>query len=236
VPRDERIIWHQDVSPADWIGPRLHDFWVDTGSVVPEGFQAYCRVFHPWDGGLVGPKSWAEVASENGRLVHPEMQAHMISRPVGAPAPRHDLRESGLEWGRLPLRERAVLVDLLGAATTTRGRCWFCVWEGWGSLDFSGVYERMQLPGRDYLLFSGPIELALAPLDDMDLASANLWWPEDRSWIVATEVDYAWTYVGGSKPTIQSILTCPQLEALPTRLENKPFYDSDELNAVLDAN
>jgi len=94
----------------------------------------------------------------------------------------------------------------------------------------------MQLPGRDYLLFSGPIELALAPLDDMDLASANLWWPEDRSWIVATEVDYAWTYVGGSKPTIQSILTCPQLEALPTRLENKPFYDSDELNAVLDAN
>jgi hypothetical protein len=39
VPRDERITWLQDVSPADWIGPRLHDFCVDTGSVVPEGSQ-----------------------------------------------------------------------------------------------------------------------------------------------------------------------------------------------------
>jgi len=37
----------QNVSPARWIKDRLHPFAQDTGSVIPEGFEAYARVFHP---------------------------------------------------------------------------------------------------------------------------------------------------------------------------------------------
>jgi hypothetical protein len=44
---DERITWLHDVRPADWIAPCLNEFGIDTGSVIPEGFDAYCRIFHP---------------------------------------------------------------------------------------------------------------------------------------------------------------------------------------------
>lgn len=43
----------QDVAPsdeveaADWIHGRLHTFAQDVGSVVPTGFAAYARIFHP---------------------------------------------------------------------------------------------------------------------------------------------------------------------------------------------
>jgi hypothetical protein len=80
---DDRITWRHDVSPADWIGPRLHPFNVDTGSVIPDGYEAYGRLFHPvepqWPETRV--KTWTEVAAENGRISHPEMQFHMINRP-----------------------------------------------------------------------------------------------------------------------------------------------------------
>lgn len=76
------------------------------------------------------------------------------------------------------------------------------------------------------------MDTALAPLAPWD-QSPNLWWPEDRSWIVATEVDYAWTYVGGTSRLIERLLTDQRLEALPAKLSDKPFYDSDVLNASL---
>jgi len=40
--------WLRDVSPAAWIGPRLHPFARDIGSVIPEGFAAYAVSFIPY--------------------------------------------------------------------------------------------------------------------------------------------------------------------------------------------
>ncbi len=44
----------------------------------------------------------------------------------------------------------------------------------------------------------------------MDLVGAdqtpNLWWPEDRAWFVATEIDLAWTYVGGREALIEQLV------------------------------
>lgn len=40
--------WIADVSPADWLRERLDDAWRGTmHDVVPRGFAAYARVFHP---------------------------------------------------------------------------------------------------------------------------------------------------------------------------------------------
>ncbi|TMD41293.1 MAG: hypothetical protein E6I88_07925 [Chloroflexi bacterium] len=47
----------------------------------------------------------------------------------------------------------------------------------------------------------------------------NLWWPEDRSWCVATEIDLAETYVGGSDACIARILEDRGLDAFPMRLD-----------------
>src|SRR2546429_6287577 len=74
--------WLNDVSPAEWIGPRLHPFAQDTGSVIPQGFAAYARLFHPVEGDG-SRERWSDVAARNGRVVHSEMQFHMIAAPRG---------------------------------------------------------------------------------------------------------------------------------------------------------
>ncbi len=247
---DERINWLPDVRPADWIAPRLHGFAVDTGSVVPEGFDGYCRIFHPFRKPEPGAASrtWAEVAAQNGRIAHSGMQIHTISHPVGSTPVPYDLNDyiNELDWGQLPLPERAILVETLRSFTATPEQCWFCVWEGFGALDLKGVSERVRLPNRNYVLYAGPIEIALATLDmgpsefsadpaAWDTHSPNLWWPEDRAWFVATEIDYAWTYVGGSERLISSLLLADGLEAFPVRLTDDPFVDGDTVNTALDA-
>jgi hypothetical protein len=74
----------------------------------------------------------------------------------------------------------------------------------------------VELPNRSYGLFEG----ALAGVTSIDVAHRrigqppNLWWPSDRSWIVASEIDLPWTYVGGSTALIERILAEPRLESL----------------------
>jgi hypothetical protein len=58
----------------------------------------------------------------------------------------------------------------------------------------------------------------LSPFDSCVVTSvvpANLWWPDDRAWCVATEIDLAWTYVGGPAALIGDVLANPHLEAQP---------------------
>jgi hypothetical protein len=43
----------------------------------------------------------------------------------------------------------------------------------------------------------------------------NLWWPADRAWCVAAEIDLPWTYVGGPAGLIERILGDEHIEALP---------------------
>jgi hypothetical protein len=228
---DERIQWAVNDSAASWIGPRLHPFNQDTGSVVPEGFEAYCLVFHPEgpnypDGSFL---SWAEIAKRNGRIAHRNMQFHMINRPIGSPVPDRLHTGSGPSQGSLLSRERQRLVELLRPETGTPDHCWFCIWEGYGNINVRGPLVR--LPHRNYGLYGGPIDLALAPLDVPWIdQSPNLWWPHDQAWIVATEVDYAWTYVGGSQKLIGEIISDHLLEAMPVRLDDSPFWTGDTLN------
>jgi hypothetical protein len=73
---------------------------------------------------------------------------------------------------------------------------------------------RVRLPGRDYLLYTGPIDAALA-FTGATGQTPNLWWPADGAWCVASEVDLCWTYVGGSVQLIEELLADPALEALP---------------------
>ena len=47
---------------------------------------------------------------------------------------------------------------------------------------------------------------------------------------MATEVDFDWTYVGGSTECIAAILGDRRLEALPAQLSDGVTYDSDPLN------
>ena len=129
------------IEAADWIPGRLHPFAQDVGSVVPTGFGAYARIFHPaWTSSYTQqaiPAGWSEVAAANGTVVHPEMQFHTISRSV-----RGGHTTSGWDgeprMGVLPDSQGVVLAEILARHTATPSVCWFCLWEGYGSLHPGG--------------------------------------------------------------------------------------------------
>lgn len=75
--------------------------------------------------------------------------------------------------------------------------------------------------GRDMLLFDGPID-AVAAIGTPDPFGSGLhrrgpqwWWPADRSWFVATEIDDPWTYVAGPRSLVAAVVRHPDVEAVP---------------------
>jgi hypothetical protein len=52
-------------------------------------------------------------------------------------------------------------------------------------------------------------ESALEP--QVAYQSRNLWWPDDRAWCVAAEIDLNTTYIGSSDACREEILAVPQL-------------------------
>lgn len=256
----------QDVAPsdkveaADWIHGRLHPFAQDVGSVVPTGFGAYARIFHPARGAHPPEVEvrWSEVAAWSGKTIHPEMQFHTIAVPSQAPeAPIYQPRLGLLSDG-----QSGALVGLLSKRTATPDACWLCLWEGYGYLNpgatawftvsspgshpkpiGSGLTrfrfgmpktatrgfperKRVTLPGRDYLLFKGSVAEAQGWED-----GPNLWWPDDQAWCVASEIDFPYTYVGGTSELIDAILQDPALEALPSTVAHGISATSDTINS-----
>ncbi len=93
------------------------------------------------------------------------------------------------------------------------------MWEGWAGLRVrQDNAPRLSIPFRNLFLFEGAIDDALITFDSQRwrYQSANLWWPDDRAWCVATEIDFKWTYVGGSFRCIEALLRDPLLEVLST--------------------
>lgn len=248
-----------DLTPAGWIAERLHPFAQDAGAIIPPGFDAYARIFHPATrrvGQLEIPVTWREIADANLRVYHPEMQFGALVALVGTPGVAQQqpgLFDSWPQTGSLPLDVATALVGLLAGHTSTPERCWFAAWEGWGDPVFATiggsndtlvpppgtVIERpkrtaFKIPGRVYYIGRGPLASALDTVYGVvsHYQSASIWWPDDRAWCVATEVDFDWTYLGGSKECIAAILGSASLEALPARLSDGVSYASDPINPM----
>src|SRR3954469_10752465 len=213
------------------------------GSLVPCGFEAYARVFHPAvrypDDELFGIDSddpdedvtWAEVAAFNGRTAHPAMEWASIT---GSWEFQGNDDQPGL-WndapaeGHLPVSVARDLTAVLARFTTTPGDCWFGLEQGVGS----GPTEapRLALPPREYVLQPGPLDLAAANLaDEPAEQSANLWWPDDRAWFVATDIDLMTTYVGGSAACIADLLAADGVEAAQVPADQRTTWDADTVN------
>jgi hypothetical protein len=89
----------------------------------------------------------------------------------------------------------------------------------------------VRTPGRDYLLFQGPLNQVKSFIDTPGwIESPNIWWPEDRAWCVATEIDLFDTYVGGSEACIERILGCQDLEVLPANIDERVDLGADTIN------
>ena len=233
------VNWSASVEQAEWIAERLTPFGTGlVSSVVPGGFQAYARVLHPAERAEPGREDkvrWAEVAAWSGMALNSDSQFASIALPPNEP-PGPAPWAGRPQQGSLDAGDAAALVDILAGHTGTPGHCWFGVWDGYGwdntvvltPQDSRGVPlkvpdpvpasvragPRVRLPNRDYLLYEGGVDGALAFVDSQR-QTPNLWWPADRSWFVASEIDLAWTYFGGSAELVRRVASDSRLEVLP---------------------
>lgn len=249
--------WTTNVEHADWWVGRLHPFGDDVGSVVPDSFEAYARIFHPVD--VDGRRmTWAAIATANGRVAHADMQFEAITTRRGRASGEH--YSVGPSVGSLPRDLLEALVELLANSTSTPHACDVAVWDGYAQLgdpratvtmswdvgsaasrrsrDDEQMHDRrpgpqwprVSAPNREYLLARGPLDDIVPFSDHLGGQSPNVWWPDDHAWIVATEIDFAWTYVGADRRTISAVLAHPAMEALETLPGARHTSDGDEIN------
>jgi hypothetical protein len=137
-----------------------------------------------------------------------------------------------------------------------------CTIAGWmDSISTSEVRSLLELPyGRDYLVLAGalstvnqityiwprPESLQVTFTTDKDEAllpklnptklrqreAPNLIWPVDHTWLVASEVDFDSTLVGGSASLIEEIVESQQLEACQVRPTDSLAVDADKVNVT----
>jgi hypothetical protein len=230
-----------DLSPAGWIVGSLTDFAKSVNSIVPRGFTAYVRVFHPAyrrpapEQPPVVPVRWAEIAATNGTRAHAGMQLCAITGSEeferhGQPG----IYQGVPEMGNLPRELIEPIVGVLGAHTEAGDLCWFAFWHGWGGFEAEvGYPPTFATPGREYILFSGAVDAAIEdPAGGFFRGqSASIWWPDDHAWCVATEVDFKTTYIGCSEKCSDDLLACAELEAYKIDPAYGIDWRSDRLNS-----
>jgi hypothetical protein len=199
---------------AEWLRTSLTTFATTVASILPGHFPAYARVYHPFGNGgdsAIGLSKWGVLAARAG---------WELSDPAAAEEfAYHGVSNAQARTGTLSPRIIDAIVEHLRPATTTPEQCYFAVWEGFaGSAVPPTLAPKLELPNRAYHVFVGPVEAALSSFDAVAFShqSANLWWPADQAWCVATEIDFAWTYVGGPRPCIDAILADSRLDAVQT--------------------
>jgi hypothetical protein len=87
-----------------------------------------------------------------------------------------------------------------------------------------------RVPQRRYLLFRGPIDTVTGLAIEGWSQSPNYWWPGDRAWIVVSEIDAPFTYVGGSTALAQALLAEPGLEVVPSDVRHRFDWLGDRIN------
>jgi hypothetical protein len=235
------LAFSTDVESADWIRLRLSPFdQYRATSIVPSGFDAYARLLHPAQLPADGRQlvRWSEVARWSDVPMSDLVQWHDVALPRAKPSSEPPWEGQGPSEGSPYVADVDALVDALADHTSESKRSYFCVWTGYlgGAVAvFTPVGappvtlprrvppERVvALPNREYGLIEAPLSFAtsLDAVSDGWHKTANLWWPEDHAWCVASEIDLRWTYVGGSSELIARILADERVEALPATPED----------------
>ena len=238
-----------DASDARWVEDGFSSRFATMGALVPDGFEAYARVLHPAQDGSYRPVHWSTVAEWAGRVYHPLMAFEGISAPAaghgqGAPPWRRDP-----DHGSMDEEEATELASLLAQFTSTPEECYFGVWDGYGQysggtalLTSDGRGQRLGTPrevrrarrirgvGRDYLLYTGRLEEIIAFYTNFLSKPPNIWWPADRAWFVATDIDLDSTYVGGSRTCIETLIRHDVLEAVTVSREDSLAMTADTAN------
>lgn len=237
MSRQNGLIPVKDVSGAMWLKEHLEQPWGRgdgcnyVASIIPAGFESYAKIYHPaYLGDEHREITWSKLARYFNRKPHSQMQWHRI---VECDSTHLDMKIIEPAVGHFPGKKAEALIDVLSRYTTTPDDCLFAVWNGWGGLDIDKRWPEaavIPLPDREYILLGGPIEAAAMSVLPFREQSASLWWPRDRAWCVATEIDMMWTFVGGTVACIEALLEAGCLEVYPAQLDDRVDMDGDKIN------
>jgi hypothetical protein len=222
---------------ADWVVAGATGPWTHVGALLPTDFAAYARLLHPAE--LVCEEvRWETVAAGNGRRAHAGMQWVALTGSwdfqYGNGRGQPELWDESPEVGSLPAATAQRLVAVLQRFTGTDD-CFYAVWEGFGDLVVApATVATIAMPGRTMLLFRGLLaNAATATMESPPFGrSPSLWWPADRAWCVATDVDLNYTYIGATDPCIEAVLADPTLESWRVAADDRIDVESDTLNPI----
>ena len=214
-----------DLSVGDWIRESLAP-WISfsenpvtIGIVIPTGFESYVLVRHTGLGdtqGGLGNETLEKLSEILSKFTStPELCFHALWEGQGWMHPGSSAILKRVKYPKLhrffhPMRIRInrrrtirirrpirnqVQSDHLQSHTLPKG-----IMEA----------KRFNLPNRGYLLMRGPLaeakNLGWFFSESFHAQSPNLLWPLDRQWILATEIDFNVTLIGGSEALVSSIL------------------------------
>jgi hypothetical protein len=190
--------------------------------LVPGQFEAYVRILHPaWaDESRERHVTWAEIAAASGARLDGTVSFRRITVSPGSDIP---LGPQGA-WdedatpltGTLPEKETNALLNLF----TPSAVCWFVLWEGWDGLRLDPQQVSVLWHGNPHLVYRGPIELIRRFEWSRRWQIPHLWFADDRTWCVGSDIEAYDTYVGGSVYLVERIVAAPELEALRVHPED----------------
>jgi hypothetical protein len=246
-----------DTAPGHWIADRLLPWSAEVGTrvcaIVPTGYEVYARVFHHAEE-RVGSESicrrWSELAQRSGRQMHPAVQFDRFAWPHPPQTGSLDRQEAtGLvsmlrAYTSTPnncwLAIWHGFSQLTGSVGTrvTGGRG-LRAWLRRRRAVHGDMFERpseladaptVSLPGREYFLYRGPIDV-VPRFGHVPghLQTPNMWWPEDRAWFVATEIDFDSTLVACTRACATALLAS-ELEVMEVSPETRLDIDGDTVN------
>ena len=138
--RETELVVQSDLAPAGWIEPLLVPDSFEVRMTVPQGFDAYARIFFPFIGADIEVDgearqehlTWGQIAQRNGRISHAMMEPETIGqRPDSDAEPdyclgRASMGDSGPAIATSWVRDRAAVFRrrLSMCFSTVRGeRC-----------------------------------------------------------------------------------------------------------------
>lgn len=217
-----------------WILDAIHPFEYDVASLVPPVFPAYARVFHPaYEIDMPEPRfpvSWHAVARANNRIAHPAMEWASLVGSFGIHS-QEGIWDRQPDTGRLPAPTAQALSRVLKRHWQPEGVS-YALWNGYGGIQLSSA-ALIELPDRPMWVTAGSIDNAAEPFG-IPGRTANAWWPGDRRWYVATDIDLMTTYVGATAACIEEIVNSAALEAFPVASDQRVTWDADTLNPLPD--
>lgn len=166
--------------------------------------------------------------------------------------------------GGMDIETLDALCEVLADHTDDAAHCFFglCTIQSWlDSFSAEKLRPLLKLPhGRDHIVLTGPLSavdqimydwsgslrMTLVakqsdepppkpdPAEFLQRGAPNLIWPADRTWLVASEVDFDSTLVGGSAELIEAIVGSSKLEAWKVEPTDSLADDADKINLPLE--